>query len=81
MAEALRGSDKRNADGSVDALADGQIGQLVAPGSPKQLIDALLEALEGRRPGDAARVQRFCVENFTRQVGRHVDQLVAGIAR
>ncbi len=70
-----------NADGSVDALADGQIGQLVAPASPEQLVDALMDALEGRRPGDANRVQRFCTENFTRQVARHVDQLVAGFAR
>jgi phosphatidylinositol alpha-1,6-mannosyltransferase len=62
-------------DGSVDALADGAIGQLVDPDNQQQLVDAIMAALERRTSVDPRSVQRFAFENFS---GR-VDDLVRSI--
>jgi glycosyltransferase involved in cell wall biosynthesis len=65
-----------NADGSVDALAEGQIGCLVDPRAHGQVTSALIRALQGELAANAAGVQRFSFGNFA----QHVDQLVLDIA-
>jgi glycosyltransferase involved in cell wall biosynthesis len=65
-----------NADGSVDALAEGQIGCLVDPEAHGQVTSALIRALQGELAANAAGVQRFSFGNFA----QHVDQLVLDIA-
>jgi phosphatidylinositol alpha-1,6-mannosyltransferase len=65
-----------NRDGSVDALADGRIGRLVDPGSQEEIVDAVVEALEGRGTANPAEVERFCFENFS----HHVDGLIRSLA-
>jgi glycosyltransferase involved in cell wall biosynthesis len=62
-------------DGSVDALADGAIGQMVDPDDQQQLVDAIVNALERRVPFDPSAVDRFAFEHFA----RHVDELVRRI--
>jgi len=68
-----------NADGSVDALADGRIGRLVDPLNVAEIEAALVDALEGRHsvPGAAEETHRFAFPRFV----AHVDTLVAGLAR
>jgi phosphatidylinositol alpha-1,6-mannosyltransferase len=61
-----------NADGSVDALADGSIGRLVDPTSQDQIVAAIVDALDGRVPPRRDEVQRFSFDNFS----KHVDELV-----
>jgi phosphatidylinositol alpha-1,6-mannosyltransferase len=65
-----------NRDGSVDALADGRIGRLVDPRSQEGIVDAVVEALEGRGRGDPTEVERFGFENFS----HHVDGLLRSLA-
>jgi phosphatidyl-myo-inositol dimannoside synthase len=65
-----------NRDGSLDALADGRIGRLIDPSSQQEIVDAVVEALEGRGRGDPAEVERFCFENFS----HHVDGLLRSLA-
>ena len=66
-----------NADGSVDALAEGQIGCLVDPRSHEQVTAALICALQGGGlSADVAAVKRFSFENFA----QHVDELMQDIA-
>ncbi|MEI9805542.1 MAG: glycosyltransferase family 4 protein [Pseudolabrys sp.] len=64
-----------NQDGSVDALADGQIGRLIDPSDARQLADALASALDHSQRTPVPSVERFCFENFA----RHVDDLVGGL--
>jgi phosphatidylinositol alpha-1,6-mannosyltransferase len=64
-----------NRDGSVDALADGAIGQLVAPDDPNQLVDAVIAALDRKTAADPTAVERFAFKNFA----RHVDDLVRSL--
>jgi phosphatidylinositol alpha-1,6-mannosyltransferase len=68
-----------NADGSVDALADGRIGRLVDPLSVAEIETALVDALEGGHPAPQAaeEVRRFAFPSFA----AHVDALAAGLAR
>ena len=56
-----------NADGSVDALADGAIGTLIDPSDTAALVSAVTAALGGRaaEPQDLA---RFRFENFAQHV-------------
>jgi phosphatidylinositol alpha-1,6-mannosyltransferase len=56
-----------NSDGSTDALADGVIGVTIDPENSDALVSAVTQAMAGCGP-DPAQVQRFCLENFTRQV-------------
>jgi phosphatidylinositol alpha-1,6-mannosyltransferase len=64
-----------NRDGSVDALADGALGQLVDPHNQKQLVDAIVKALEHRVAVDPAAVDRFAFERFS----RHMNDLFCSI--
>jgi phosphatidylinositol alpha-1,6-mannosyltransferase len=68
-----------NADGSVDALADGRIGRLVDPLAVHEIEAAVVDALEGRHPVPDASEQahRFAFPRFA----AHVDALVASLAR
>ena len=67
-----------NKDGSVDALADGELGRLVDPDDPAALLEAIVASLaEGRRhdariPG----VERFALPAFRTRVGELVDQVL-----
>ena len=56
-----------NRDGSTDALADGTIGAAIDPENPDELALAVMQALAGSGPSPAG-VQRFTIENFSRQV-------------
>jgi phosphatidyl-myo-inositol dimannoside synthase len=58
-------------DGSVDALAHGELGRLIDPLSEPQLIDALREALRTRPTPDAKALSRFTFPHFA----GHVDAL------
>jgi glycosyltransferase involved in cell wall biosynthesis len=66
-----------NRDGSVDALAHGELGRLVDPHSSEELLQALVETLgEGRRhdrsiPG----LERFSIPRFRDRV----EELIAGL--
>jgi phosphatidyl-myo-inositol dimannoside synthase len=60
-----------NADGSMDALADGVIGTAVDPADAAALVGAVTAALTGGGAEPAA-VARFCFANFA----RHVEELV-----
>jgi glycosyltransferase involved in cell wall biosynthesis len=64
-----------NGDGSVDALADGALGQLVDPDNGPQLVDAIINALERRAIVDPTAVHRFAFEHFS----RHVNDLLRSI--
>jgi phosphatidylinositol alpha-1,6-mannosyltransferase len=62
-----------NADGSIDALADGAIGTAIDPNDTEALVRAILNALEGGGP-DPSGVGRFRFDNFA----GHVRDLVNG---
>jgi phosphatidylinositol alpha-1,6-mannosyltransferase len=64
-----------NCDGSVDALADGAIGQLVDPDDRNELVDAIIAALDRKTTADPTAVDRFAFKNFA----RHVDDLVRSL--
>ncbi len=66
-------------DGSVDALADGQVGRLVDPHDGAQIAAAVIDALVGRHPvsGAAEAARRFAFDRFA----THVDALVRTLAR
>jgi phosphatidyl-myo-inositol dimannoside synthase len=68
-----------NADGSVDALADGRIGRLVDPLAVDEIEAAVVDALEGRHPVPQAaeEARRFTFPRFAAQV----DTLVASLVR
>ena len=68
-----------NADGSVDALADGRIGRLVDPLSVPEVEAAIVDALQGRHPAPQAaeEARRFAFPRFA----AHVDMLVASLGR
>ncbi|QJE94292.1 glycosyltransferase [Luteolibacter luteus] len=52
-----------NRDGSVDALANGELGTLIDPESPEQLASAIRSAIESPKP-DARRLHEKCVDWF-----------------
>ena len=62
-----------NADGSIDALADGAIGTAIDPNDSEALVRAVRNGLDGGGP-DPAGVGRFRFENFS----GHVRDLVNG---
>jgi len=64
-----------NRDGSVDALADGAIGQLVDPDQPDQLVSAIGAALDGRCQVDPLAVSRLAFNAFSSQVAELVRSL------
>ena len=72
-----------NADGSADAVCDGELGAMVDPGDPVALAGALAEALSD--PPDPAEVRRKVVERFgtaafRRRLAGHLADLVPGLA-
>ena len=72
-----------NRDGSVDALAHGELGRLIDPHSPGELLQALVATLgEGRRhdrpiPG----LERFSIPRFRERVDELLDGLRPGPGR
>ena len=62
-----------NADGSIDALADGAVGTAIDPNDAEALVRAIMNGLEGGGP-DPSGVDRFRFENFS----GHVRDLVNG---
>jgi phosphatidylinositol alpha-1,6-mannosyltransferase len=62
-----------NADGSIDALADGAIGTVIDPNDSEALVRAVWNGLDGGGP-DPSGVGRFRFENFS----SHVRDLVNG---
>ena len=62
-----------NADGSIDALADGAVGTAIDPDDSEALVRAIRNGLEGGGP-DPSGVGRFRFENFS----GHVRDLVKG---
>jgi glycosyltransferase involved in cell wall biosynthesis len=68
-----------NRDGSVDALADGQIGRLVDPHAPAEIEGAVIDTLSGRHPvpAGAEATRRFAFARFA----AHVDALIDTFAR
>ena len=65
-----------NLDGSVDALADGRIGQLVDPRSTDEIVSAIVAAISSQQPVDARETQRFAFSNFAAHVHDLVNDLV-----
>jgi phosphatidylinositol alpha-1,6-mannosyltransferase len=68
-----------NADGSVDALADGRIGRLVDPLAVEEIEAAVIDALQDHHPAPKAAegARRFAFPHFAAQV----DMLVASLGR
>jgi phosphatidylinositol alpha-1,6-mannosyltransferase len=68
-----------NRDGSVDALAHGELGRLVDPHSSEELLQALVATLdEGRRHDrPISGLERFSIPRF----GERVDELIDGLRR
>jgi phosphatidylinositol alpha-1,6-mannosyltransferase len=64
-----------NGDGSVDAVADGALGQLVDPDDGQQLVDAITNTLEKKVIVDPSAVNRFAFEHFS----KHVNDLLCSI--
>lgn len=62
-------------DGSRDALRDGLLGQLVDPGEPQQIIEAIRKALAMPR-GRPAGLEYFGAEAYRGRVGAIVRELV-----
>jgi len=71
-----------DADGSADALADGELGRLVDPHDKPGLLRAIGE-MTGVGPPPAALVERYGVANFAERAAMLLDDLVssAGPAR
>ncbi len=68
-----------NKDGSVDALADGELGRLVDPDDPAALAEAILASLAGGRLHNARipGVERFALAAFRTRVNELIDRLLA----
>jgi len=69
-----------NRDGSVDALAQGELGRLVDPHSPEELLQALLDTLGGGRRHDRpiSGLERFSIPRFRDRVDELIDGLRQG---
>jgi len=61
-------------DGSRDALRNGMLGQLVDPGEPQQMIEAIRKALAqpSRRP---AGLEYFSAQAYCERVGAIVREI------
>ena len=73
-----------NADGSIDALADGVIGSAIDPNDSEGLVHAIMNGLDGGGP-DPSGVGRFRFDNFAGHVRDLVNSLLlpgaAGVAQ
>jgi glycosyltransferase involved in cell wall biosynthesis len=72
-----------NRDGSVDALANGELGRLVDPDAPEQLSAALVATLEAGRRHDRAvpGVERFALPRFNERVSELLAEVSGREAR
>lgn len=74
-----------NADGSVDAVCDGELGAMVPPGDPAALAAALAEVLNGDHPSPASvreRVsERFGTAAFRSRLAGHLEELAPDVRR
>lgn len=72
-----------NADGSADAVCDGELGAMVPPGDVDALADAILATLGGRRPEpeEVRRkvIERFGRDAFRRRLADHLRELAPGL--
>jgi phosphatidylinositol alpha-1,6-mannosyltransferase len=66
-------------DGSLDALADGEIGAPVDPHNPRQLTEALAQAITKPRRASAEALERFAYPNFAAHVDKLVGRLQAAV--
>jgi phosphatidyl-myo-inositol dimannoside synthase len=66
-----------NRDGSLDALADGNIGRALDPESQDEIVSALAKALDSPCRAGPEKVERFSFSHFA----DHVDELVKNIGR
>ena len=64
-----------NADGSIDALADGVIGSAIDPNDSEGLVHAIMNGLDGGGP-DPSGVGRFRFDNFAGHVRDLVNSLL-----
>ena len=62
-----------NADGSIDALADGALGTIIDPTDTAALVQAIKDGLAGRG-ANPAEVRRFAFANFASQVRELVSR-------
>ena len=69
-----------NKDGSVDALADGELGRLIDPDDPAALAAAIADTLAAARRHDARipGVERFALPVYRKRVGELVDRVLGG---
>ena len=65
-----------NRDGSVDALADGKIGNLIDPENYAELVNAVADGLIGGRDAGSEGVDRFAFPRFAGHVHALFEQLV-----
>lgn len=67
-----------NKDGSVDALAEGELGRLVDPDDPRELLEAIAATLSAGRRHDTRipGVERFALARYRERVGELVDTLL-----
>ncbi|MBI2095848.1 MAG: glycosyltransferase family 4 protein [Candidatus Omnitrophica bacterium] len=66
-----------NADGSLDALAEGKIGRCVDPQNVAEIVEAIQESLQSPKPNPSA-VQKFSRENFNHHVSSVIARRSAG---
>lgn len=67
-----------NRDGSVDALADGEIGTLVDPEDPAMIAKAIDRAFKSSPRDGLKAVARFSKQNFEQHVGSIIEDLASG---
>ena len=67
-----------NKDGSVDALADGELGRLVDPDDRTALLEAIVASLAAGRRHDerVPGVERFALPAFRKRVGELIDHVL-----
>jgi glycosyltransferase involved in cell wall biosynthesis len=74
-----------NLDGSVDALADGKLGQLVDPRSIEAIADGLVALLSGKGPADWFKpeiLRAQCMEHYGQGAFREgALQLIASLEK
>lgn len=64
-------------DGSVDALRDGNLGEIIDPVDRVQIVSSVCRALEALSSPDPSRAAVFSVDRFNGHVGSIVEEIVA----